>query len=164
MAQSTASYTLESPWGPIALEARGVRLRRVRLGEVMPDRADEILARAAEALELYFQDGETPLADLPLDLDGCSEFDRAVYGELATVPSGKVLTYGQVAERIGRPGAARAVGGALGRNPLPIVLPCHRVIRSDGSLGGFGAGPDWKRHLLEHEGRTIKGQEVCRHG
>jgi methylated-DNA-[protein]-cysteine S-methyltransferase len=69
-----------------------------------------------------------------------------------------------LAEEIGRPGAARAVGGALGRNPLPILLPCHRVVRSDGKLGGFGAGLDWKRRLLEHEGWIIQEEKVLRHG
>ncbi|MBN1420338.1 MAG: methylated-DNA--[protein]-cysteine S-methyltransferase [Planctomycetes bacterium] len=93
-----------------------------------------------------------PLPRLALDLGGASAFDRLVWRALLRIPFGKVAGYGEVARAIGRPGAARAVGGAVGRNPLPIVVPCHRVVRSDGSLGGFSAGLAIKRRLLANEG------------
>jgi methylated-DNA-[protein]-cysteine S-methyltransferase len=86
-----------------------------------------------------------------LDLDGAGEFDRRVWGAAREIGYGETDTYGGIAARIGRPGAARAVGQALGRNPIPVIVPCHRVLRADGSIGGFSAGLDWKVKLLEME-------------
>ena len=80
-----------------------------------------------------------------------SVFDQTVWKAAMSIPYGETRSYQWTAERAGRPGAARAVGGALGRNPLPIIVPCHRVIRSSGELGGFGSGIKWKRFLLELE-------------
>lgn len=90
------------------------------------------------------------------ELDVClparaSEFCRSVWRETAAVPFGETICYGDLARRVGVRGAMRAVGGALGRNPLPILIPCHRVLRSDGGLGGFTGGLDWKRRLLSLE-------------
>jgi methylated-DNA-[protein]-cysteine S-methyltransferase len=110
---------------------------------------DEVLAAAVSQLEEYFT-GTRRQFDLPLDLDG-TEFQRRAWLALADVPYGETTTYGQQAERIGRPGAFRAVGAANGQNPVPIVLPCHRIIGADGSLTGFGGGLDVKRKLLDHE-------------
>ncbi len=90
--------------------------------------------------------------DLAPALEGVSSFDRAVYAALARVPAGATVTYGELARRAGHPGAARAVGGAMHRNPIPIVLPCHRVVGDAGSLTGYGLGLWRKRWLLEHEG------------
>ena len=90
---------------------------------------------------------------LPLDLSGCTSFQRKVYAALRKVPAGKTVTYGELAKRAGYPGAARAVGTAMKLNCLPIVIPCHRVIRSDGSLGLYSQGIEWKRTLLACEGR-----------
>ncbi|NIO12689.1 MAG: methylated-DNA--[protein]-cysteine S-methyltransferase, partial [Xanthomonadales bacterium] len=84
-----------------------------------------------------------------------SDFQRRVYLRLMEVPRGEVVSYSELAELAGVPGAARAVGQALGRNPVPIFVPCHRVVRKDGRAGGFGAGMEWKRCLLAREGWTV---------
>lgn len=111
------------------------------------------VAEAGRQLGEYFA-GRRTRFDLPLDLTPVSEFDRRVLGVVLEIPSGGVLTYADVARRIGSPSAARAVGGAVGRNPVPIVIPCHRVVRSDGTLGGYsGGGVGFKRRLLALEGR-----------
>ncbi len=94
-----------------------------------------------------------PLLDVALDLEGASPFDRAVWAAAREVPPGAVMTYGQLASRIGRPGAARAVGGAMGRNRVPFIVPCHRIVAASG-LGGFSSvkGLKTKRAMLEAEG------------
>ena len=90
-----------------------------------------------------------------LDLSGYTPFQRKVYALLRKVPVGKTVTYGDLAKRAGLPGAARAVGTAMKKNRLPIVIPCHRVIKSDGSLGFYSQGVAWKRMLLKCEGRAV---------
>lgn len=111
------------------------------------------VAEAERQLEEYFG-GRRTRFELPIDLSPVSEFDRRVLGVVREIPAGGVLTYADVARRIGSPSAARAVGNAVGRNPIPIVVPCHRVIRSDGTLGGYsGGGVGFKRRLLALEGR-----------
>ena len=101
----------------------------------------------------YFQAGRARFRTR-VDLSAGSEFDRAVWRALRRIPAGRVRTYGEVAREVGRPRAARAVGGACGRNPVAIVVPCHRVVASNG-LGGFGAGLDVKRRLLGLEGVSV---------
>jgi len=91
--------------------------------------------------------------DLPLDLGALTDFQRAVLAAAASLGFGEVVTYTDIARRIGRPGASRAVGNALGQNPLAIIVPCHRVIRTDGTLGGYTGGLQYKKVLLEIEGR-----------
>jgi methylated-DNA-[protein]-cysteine S-methyltransferase len=103
------------------------------------------------ALRSYFAGDLGAIVDLPLVLHG-TEFQRAVYRALLTIPCGKTLSYGSLARRIGRPSAVRAVGLANGANPVGIVVPCHRVIGSDGTLTGYGGGLERKRWLLSHEG------------
>ncbi len=123
-----------------------------------------LLGRARDELDEYL-DGRRQVFELPLDLVGLSAWDRLVLDGVREIPYGEVTSYGRLARRIGRPGAARAVGGAVGRNPVGIVVPCHRVIAGDGTLGGYGG--DWfgtheallaiKRALLEREGVTLSG-------
>jgi len=103
-------------------------------------------------LSAYFA-GDLTVFDLPLAGRG-SEFDRRVWAELRAIPYGATISYGTLARRVGDPFAARAVGAANGRNPLPIVVPCHRVIGANGSLTGFGGGIATKKFLLEHEQRV----------
>ncbi|MYR47141.1 methylated-DNA--[protein]-cysteine S-methyltransferase [Streptomyces sp. SID5910] len=111
-----------------------------------------LLAEAIRQLEAYFA-GERHHFDLPLDWSLISGFNRQVLRELASgVPYGSVVGYGDLAGRVGQPGAAQAVGVAMGANPLPVVVPCHRVVESDGGIGGFGGGLDTKRRLLALEG------------
>ncbi|MFF5157131.1 methylated-DNA--[protein]-cysteine S-methyltransferase [Streptomyces sp. NPDC000348] len=124
-----------------------------RLGtEPVEEPASPLLAEAIRQVEAYFA-GERRDFELPLDWSLISGFNREVLRELAAgVPFGSVVGYGDLARRAGRPGAAQAVGMAMGANPLPVVVPCHRVVESDGGIGGFGGGLETKRHLLALEG------------
>jgi methylated-DNA-[protein]-cysteine S-methyltransferase len=117
--------------------------------------AAEPLAEARQQLEEYFA-GTRQQFDLPLHPHG-TPFQQEVWWELARIPYGTTISYGELARRIDQPLAMRAVGAANGRNPLPIVLPCHRVIGSDGSLTGFGGGLPTKRYLLSLESRVAHG-------
>ena len=103
-----------------------------------------------EKLGAYFR-GERVDFDCELDLDGAGDFDRRVWEAAREIGYGETDTYGGIAARIGQAKAARAVGQALGRNPIPVIVPCHRVLRADGSVGGFSAGLDWKTRLLRME-------------
>lgn len=111
-----------------------------------------LLAEAIHQVEAYFA-GERRAFELPLDWSLISGFNRQVLRELASgVPFGAVVGYGDLAGRVGQRGAAQAVGVAMGSNPLPVVVPCHRVVESDGGIGGFGGGLETKRKLLALEG------------
>lgn len=110
-----------------------------------------VAGEAARQLDEYFG-GQRRRFDLPLDLSRLGSFQRVVLLTLREVPYGEVVSYGELAAMAGHPGAARAVGGAMRGNPLPIFIPCHRVLLSTGELGGFGGRPDLKRRLLELEG------------
>jgi methylated-DNA-[protein]-cysteine S-methyltransferase len=114
---------------------------------------DALLVRAAGQLEEYFR-GTREAFDVPLDLLGTS-FQRSVWEELLRIPHGEVRSYKQVAVGIGKPQAMRAVGGANNRNPVPIIVPCHRVIGADGSMVGYGGGMGIKTYLLEHERKRL---------
>lgn len=113
-------------------------------------RAGQVLGQAQAELEEYFAGGRTRFA-LPLDLHG-TPFQVQVWNALVEIPYGTTVSYGVLARRIGRPAAVRAVGAANGRNPVAIVVPCHRVIGANGDLTGFGGGIERKRWLLQHEG------------
>ena len=117
--------------------------------ELIEDPTHPVLVAAVAQLEEYF-DGKRTDFDLPLDLVG-TNFQVACWLALDEIPFGETRTYGEQATSVGRPTATRAVGAANGRNPVSIVLPCHRVIGADGSLTGFGGGLDAKRWLLDHE-------------
>ncbi|MER5494893.1 methylated-DNA--[protein]-cysteine S-methyltransferase [Streptomyces sp. NPDC002490] len=113
---------------------------------------DPAVARAVRQTAAYFA-GELRTFDLPLDWSLVSGFHREVLRELlASVPYGTVAGYGELAGRVGQPGAAQAVGAAMGANPLPVVVPCHRIVERDGGIGGFGGGLEAKRTLLALEG------------
>jgi methylated-DNA-[protein]-cysteine S-methyltransferase len=109
------------------------------------------LKAARAALEAYLN-GKVRHVNLPFDLEGQPRFRRKVWEILQTIPYGRVRSYGWVARKIGKPQAARAVGGACGANPVPLLVPCHRVIAGDGSLGGFSGGLGVKKRLLKLEG------------
>lgn len=181
MTDRSAAYALvAAPWGPIhlaATESGVVSLelltptdqfiagleRRRRADVVAAPHASRgprrLVARAAEQVDAYLR-GARQAFDLPLDLGDRPEWDRLVLDGVRTIPWGEVSSYGRVAARIGRRGAAQAVGGAVGRNPIGLLIPCHRVIAGSGALGGYGG--DWwgtreallgvKRTLLELEG------------
>ena len=146
--------TWRSPVGELTLAGDERRLRALYLPGRAPrrdgwTRAAEPFATAARQLEQYFA-GARAAFDLELEPRGGS-FDRAVWALLAEIPYGETRSYGQLARALGRPDRSRAVGGANARNPLPIILPCHRVIGSDGSLTGYGGRLDLKRALLALE-------------
>ncbi len=155
---------IESPVGPITLVASGGVLTGLYLdrqrhaphpesfGETT-DTSHEPFSEAARQLEDYF-DGKRTEFDVPLRLAG-TPFQRRVWAALAEIPYGETASYGQLAGRIGQPTAARAVGLANGRNPVAIIVPCHRVVGSDGSLTGYGGGLERKQYLLAFE-RRIK--------
>jgi methylated-DNA-[protein]-cysteine S-methyltransferase len=143
---------VDSPIGPLGLIASDAGLRAVVFdgGGVRAEGRSPVLSEAARQLEGYF-DGELLTFNLPLELHG-TEFQRRCWLALGSIPYGQTVSYGEQARRLGLGSdAARAVGAANGSNPLPIVLPCHRVIGADGSLTGFGGGLHRKRFLLEHE-------------
>ena len=114
-----------------------------------PTSAEEVLVAAEVQLTEYFA-GERVTFDLPLHLVG-TDFQQEAWRSLAAIPYGETISYGEQADRLGRPKAVRAVGAANGRNPLSVVLPCHRVVAANGDLTGFAAGLDTKRWLLDHE-------------
>jgi len=148
--------TIDSPIGPLALAGRGPVLSHVCMltQTYEPDRSDWVpddraFPDVVDQLEAYFT-GERSDFDLVLNPAG-SEFHRRVWRALLTIPYGETRSYGQIAEQIGVSGAGRAVGLANGRNPLAIIVPCHRVIGASGSLTGYGGGLDRKRWLLDME-------------
>jgi methylated-DNA-[protein]-cysteine S-methyltransferase len=148
---------IDSPVGPLTLLATdgtlaGLYMDRQRYRppqEAFGDRDDEPFAAAVEQLEDYFAGRRTEF-DLPLALTG-TPFQRRVWDLLRTIPYGRTVSYGELAERLGRPTAARAVGLANGHNPVGIIVPCHRVVGARGDLTGYGGGLDRKRHLLAFE-------------
>lgn len=156
MGASLQSRSVETPIGQLGLVGSDAGLRHVRwsCAGLELDGGCAVLDEAAAQLTAYFA-GELTSFDLPLDLAG-TDFQRRCWLALATIPYGQTVSYGEQARRLGLgPDAARAVGAANGQNPLPLVLPCHRVIGADGSLTGFGGGLELKRFLLEHEGALL---------
>ncbi|CAM5337939.1 MULTISPECIES: methylated-DNA--[protein]-cysteine S-methyltransferase [Streptomyces] len=136
-----------------AVRDRALERLAARLGsEPVEDPDSPLLAEAIRQLRAYFA-GRRHDFDLPLDWSLISGFNRQVLRELASgVPYGTVVGYGDLAGRVGQPGGAQAVGAAMGANPLPVVVPCHRVVESGGGIGGFGGGLETKRKLLALEG------------
>jgi O-6-methylguanine DNA methyltransferase len=126
------------------------RLDRWHSTPKLMDGENEITRLTTTWLEEYFQGNFAGLKIPPLDIRG-TDFELATWEELKNIPLGQTITYGQLAARVGKPQGARAVGGCVGRNPVAIIIPCHRVIGGDGSLTGFGGGLENKKWLLEHE-------------
>ncbi len=160
----------ETPFGPGAVVFSGQGVRRLilphqdegGLEETMLERYPEVeplednaqltgqlapLAELREQLEAYFK-GERVAFRAQLDLSGLSDFTRQVYRTLALVGYGQLTSYRRLAEDVGRPLAWRAVGNAMARNPLPVLVPCHRVLKSDGGVGGWSGKPGWKERLI----------------
>lgn len=159
-------HTIEhdSPLGPLLLAATARGLCGIHFAEHKhfkgqqdwrQDAGNTCLMQAARQLDEYFARRRTSF-DLPLDMQGGTEFQRAVWQELTTIPFGRSTTYAALAQRIGKPRAVRAVGAANGRNPLPIVVPCHRVIGASGALTGYAGGLERKAYLLALEGVHFK--------
>jgi methylated-DNA-[protein]-cysteine S-methyltransferase len=148
-----------SPIGEVLLLSDGEAITALRFeATAVPPgstrRDDGVLGEAAHQLGEYAR-GDRAAFDLPLRPATGGTFERRVWALLAEIPYGTTTTYGALAQRLGVPAAARAVGAANGRNPLPIIVPCHRVIGASGALTGYGGGLDRKRALLEHEGALL---------
>jgi methylated-DNA-[protein]-cysteine S-methyltransferase len=150
VAECAEGVRLRFTASPTGLRAIDLRLDDPPLGEPASD--NPLIAIAAEQMREYFA-GRLRQFDLPLDPQGTA-FQKRVWCELETIPFGQIRSYAQVAVAIGKPKAVRAVGAANGANPLPIVVPCHRVIGSSGRLVGYGGGLALKHRLLELEGCT----------
>ena len=124
---------------------------KTRVSQPDPLQIPPFVTHALQLLRAYFTGIPTAFSDIPLDPPFASPFQTAVRRACRTIPWGHTRSYSWIASRIGRTNASRAVGNALARNPLPIIIPCHRVIRADGTLGGFTLGPRIKTHLLKLE-------------
>jgi len=155
MTTSTSTLSFDSPVGHLVLESDGDVLVTIWLpsqkqrptrtsGDIAP-----VLEETASQLEEYFARTRRDF-DVPMELGG-TPFQRAVWGELRRIPYGQTISYGELARRVGRPNGPRAVGQANGRNPIPIIVPCHRVLAGNG-IGGYGGGLPMKRALLAVEG------------
>ncbi len=150
---SHVPFTADTSFGPLAVSLRHGAVAHIvlnRSGARAPETTLE--RRVARELREYGR-GERRDFTFAISLEGTS-FDKRVWNALLQIPYGETVTYGEVASSIGNPGAARAVGAANHRNPIPIVVPCHRVVAADGKLGGYGGGLDLKRRLLDLEART----------
>ena len=153
-----------APIGRLIVASDGSAISGVWMANAHPSDArwadhrgnDAVLAQAREELLAYF-DGRLRDFEIPLAPNG-TDFQRRVWQELRSIPFGTTVSYAEVARRVSNTAAVRAVGAANGRNPIPIIVPCHRVIGSDGSLTGFGGGLERKRWLLDHEGALRGGQ------
>lgn len=171
VATPAAGFVLvDGPWGPVhvaagdrgivAIELRSTTERFVEVvaarlrGAVVPDQPGlpdpwrATLGRVRAELDEYFG-GRRQVFDVAIDLRGVSDWDRRVLEGAAALGYGEVTSYGGLARRIGNPRAARAVGGALGRNPIPILIPCHRIVSGDGSIGGYGGGHTSRTAMLD---------------
>lgn len=159
--------TVDSPIGPLVVTADADGVTGVWM-DAPPDwtdggppgahRDDGALAAVRRELDEYFA-GERTAFDVPLNPSG-TPFQLKVWEALRAIPFGAVCSYGELADRIGSPGSARAVGLANGRNPIPIIVPCHRVIGATGALTGYGGGLGRKRFLLDLEARVASGQSA----
>ena len=155
-------------WGPNGIvglqlpEASAVKTR-ARVQRRWPEAIEQVpppgVLRAIDQILTLLADGTTDLADIPIDLAAAPEFHRKVYEVARTIPPGQTLTYGEIAKRLGVPHESREVGQALGRNPVAIIVPCHRVLGADGKMGGFSAngGVATKRRMLEIERASAIG-------
>jgi methylated-DNA-[protein]-cysteine S-methyltransferase len=156
-----AHTVLDSPVGPLTLVAAGGRLVGLYMNqqrhrppqEVFGERDDSLFTEVVSQVRAYFTGARTEF-DLPLTLIG-TPFQQRVWRALREIPYGQTITYGQLADRIGQPAAARAVGLANGRNPIGIIVPCHRVVGADGGLTGYGGGLARKQYLLAFERSTM---------
>lgn len=145
-------FVVDSPVGPLGVAVDETdTVVGVRFG-VPADYGQPGHHRALDQLTEYFAGDRTGFS-VPVEMVGGSEFERAVWGEIAKIPYGEMHTYGAIATALGDPGAARAVGTACNHNPVPVIVPCHRVVGAGGKMVGFGGGIDRKRRLLELEAR-----------
>lgn len=162
--------TLESPAGPIVVATRDDKVRAIAFEDgwaelaarVFGDRSETRFenrsgsSTAGRALRRYLDGDLSAIDAIETEASG-TEFQKSVWRELRRIPAGSAISYSELATRVGRPKAMRAAGSANGANPIPIVVPCHRVIAANGGLGGYACGLDRKRWLLAHEGARLIG-------
>ncbi|GAA0878737.1 methylated-DNA--[protein]-cysteine S-methyltransferase [Algoriphagus jejuensis] len=148
---------ISSPVGNIRITARDGCLSELRFTDEKTDEVvlDQVLMSTIQQLEEYFE-GSRKVFDMPIGLGG-TDFQHRVWLEIANIPFGQTTTYMKIAQKIGNPAAIRAVGAAIGANPILVVLPCHRVLGSDGALTGYAGGLNKKKALLEMEGHPSQG-------
>lgn len=173
--ETIACRVVDTPVGPVVLATRAGALCAATFGDG-PEALRPVLERrlgpvrlvsgegedlAAAALARYFAGDADALRAVPVDAGG-TPFQREVWAALRAIPAGEVRTYAALATAIGRPGAARAVGGACARNPVAVAVPCHRAVGADGALTGFAFGVARKRWLLAHEGAAGSSRTVPR--
>lgn len=168
IAPHVAKTTIDTPWGPALIARSQVGLTGLWFGgqkdhpgalnAVEEDGSDPLLQRCRAQVQEYAA-GQRGEFELPLDLHG-TVFQRAVWQALLKIPHGELSTYGEIAEILNQPQASRAVGAAVGLNPISIIVPCHRVVGSNASLTGYAGGLHRKVALLQLEGLTIRGQRV----
>ncbi len=148
--------TIASPIGPLTLSADNRNLTGLHFGRRKGARRDAthspVLTKAIRQLDQFFR-GKRKDFDLPLRPRG-TPFQEAVWRALSTIPFGETRSYGEIAAKVGNPKASRAVGGANNRNPIAVIIPCHRVIGASGAMVGYGGGLSKKRWLLQREGRA----------
>jgi methylated-DNA-[protein]-cysteine S-methyltransferase len=156
------TWTQKTPWGALSISASVDGVHHVRLvagqtRKTLDGGAPPKVREIAGAFERFFTGDPYALEDVPVDLSSVeNDFQRRVLSTLRKrIGPGKTISYGGLAELVGHPGAARAVGTAMARNPVPIVVPCHRVLASNGTLGGYGGGLEMKETLLRLEGALL---------
>jgi methylated-DNA-[protein]-cysteine S-methyltransferase len=145
---------IESPTGLVEIEVDDGALVGLHFVDES-DASTEDPSGIADALRRYFAGDLEAIADLPVRFDGGTPFQQEVWAALRTIPVGETVSYAELAQMVGRPTGFRAVGSANGRNPVAVVVPCHRVIAADGTLGGYSGGLENKRWLLAHEGVIV---------
>ena len=156
------SFCYRSPIGWIDIIAEENRISRASFSEGDPSSAPTfpprlpILARTIKLLDIYFAGGAINFVEISVQIAYGTEFQQQVWKTIQQIPYGEVRSYQWIADQIGRPKSARSIGNAVGANPVSILIPCHRVIRSNGALGGYGGGVERKRQLLALEGHDIE--------
>lgn len=148
----TAHY---SEHGLAALDFPTPKTRKPAVGVSVPAAVRVWHTLATKAAKAVLT-GRPPAELPPFDVSGGTEFQQRVWEELLWIPTGETRSYGEIAKNIRKPKAVRAVGGACGANPIPLLIPCHRVLAADGKIGGFSSGLDWKRKLLAAERVTLQ--------
>lgn len=148
---------ISSPIGNIRISSKEGCLSELKFTDEEPDGEilDQVLLSTKQQLEEYFE-GKRKIFDMPIGLGG-TDFQRRVWMEVANIPFGQTTTYMKIAQKLGNPAAIRAVGAAIGANPILVILPCHRILGSDGNLTGYAGGLNKKKALLEMEGHAFQG-------
>ena len=156
------NFCYKSPIGWIDIIAEGNRISSASFSEEAPSSEATfpptlpVLTRTIKLLDLYFAGGPIDFAEISVQVAYSTDFQQQVWQAIRQIPYGEVRSYQWIGDQIGRPKSVRSIGNAVGANPVSILIPCHRVIRSNGALGGYGGGLDRKRHLLALEGHDTE--------